>query len=188
MHLRRGWYVENVPSLVALLHLRDAADVRGHVPSQPVGALSVKLKMFAELNPDDVDVAQQLTDVVTDDLRDLVRGRHVGIQRRLRRRRDRLAGAIDQLVENLVLGPEVVVDRLATKRQLGSNVVEMSRESPSRRRASAPPEVSVRAARRPVCVVGQRRFEQSFPGPSLDVCLTADFTCSQAKTWRDDLR
>jgi hypothetical protein len=42
--------------LLALLHVRDAADVCGHVPSQPVGALSVKREKFAELNPDDVDV------------------------------------------------------------------------------------------------------------------------------------
>jgi hypothetical protein len=54
--------------LLALLdHVRDAADVRGHVPSQPVGTLFVKLEKFAELNKDDVDVAQQLSDVVTDD-------------------------------------------------------------------------------------------------------------------------
>src|SRR4051812_37760275 len=65
-------------------------------------------------------------DVITNKLRELFCRWDIGIQHRLRGRRDRLAGAIDQLIKDLVLGPEVVVHRLAPKAELGSNVVEIS--------------------------------------------------------------
>ncbi len=53
----RGWDVDERAVLLALLdNVGDAADVRQHVTSQPVGTFSVELEEFAELDPEGVDV------------------------------------------------------------------------------------------------------------------------------------
>jgi hypothetical protein len=47
------------------------------------------------------------------------------IECRLRRCRDGLAGAIDQFVENILLGRKVVVDGLAPKTKLNRDIIEV---------------------------------------------------------------